>query len=184
MSQAEDLKIHEAHERAEIAHADKTLSPVSLTMAILAVFVAAISMLGHRAHNEVLLAQTRANFQKADLVGKETQQHADEVLMELLVLLSSQNPAQATALEERSSRESERLGKDMDQARVAERRLESESNRFRKKANRLNIAELFCELALVLCSISLLTRQRSFWFTGLAAGALGLVLLVTAFWVA
>jgi len=102
----------------------------------------------------------------------------------LLVLLSSQNPAQATALEERSSRESERLGKDMDQARVAERRLESESNRFRKKANRLNIAELFCELALVLCSISLLTRQRSFWFTGLAAGALGLVLLVTAFWVA
>jgi len=184
MSQAEELKIHEAHERAEIVHADKTLSPISLTMAILAVFVAAISMLGHRAHNEVLLAQTRANFQKAEFVGKETQQHADAVLTELLVLLSSQNAAQAAALKERFNRESERLGKDMDQARVAERQLESDSNRFRKKANRLNIAELFCEMALVLCSISLLTRQRSFWFTGLAAGALGLVLLVTAFWVA
>ena len=181
MPQTEDLKIHEAHERAEIVHADKTLSPISLTMAILAVFVAAISMLGQRAHNEVLLAQTRANFQKAELVGKETQQHADEVLTELLVLLSSQSPAQATALKERFNRESERFGEDMDQARLAERRLESESNRFRKKGNRLNIAELFCEMALVLCSISLLTRQRIFWFTGLVAGVLGLVLLVTAF---
>jgi hypothetical protein len=114
-------------------------------MAILAVFVAAISMLGHRARNEVLLAQTRANFQKAELVGKETQQHADAVLVELLVLLSSQNVAQATALRERFNRESEFLGKDMDQARVAERLLESESTRSRKRADRLNIAELFCE---------------------------------------
>jgi hypothetical protein len=66
MSETDALKIHEAHEHAELAHADKTLAPVALTMAILAVLVAAVSLLGHRAHNEVLLAQTQANFQKAE----------------------------------------------------------------------------------------------------------------------
>ncbi len=60
-------------------------------MAILAVSAAAISMLGHRAYDEELVAQTRANVQKAELVGKDSQQHADAVLMELLAVLNSQN---------------------------------------------------------------------------------------------
>lgn len=37
MSEQDNLKIHEAQERAELAHSDRTLAPVTLTMALLAV---------------------------------------------------------------------------------------------------------------------------------------------------
>jgi hypothetical protein len=105
MSDLDALKIHEAQERAELAHAEKTMAPISLTMAIIAVLVAALSLLGHRAHSEVLLAQTQANFQKAEQVAKGTQKHADAVLLEMLGVLNTQNTAQATALKEKFNRD-------------------------------------------------------------------------------
>ena len=71
MSEQDALKIHEVHQYTEMAHADKALAPVSLGMAILAVAVGALSMAGHRAHNGVLLAQTRANFWSWLATGRE-----------------------------------------------------------------------------------------------------------------
>ena len=179
MPESDALKIKEAHEYAELAHVEKALAPVSMTMAILAVLTAAISLLGHRAHTEVLLSQTRANFQKAELVGKATQRHADEVLLEMLGVLNPQNTAQAT-LKEKINREMERYARDQEQAAAEEQRLERESELARRKANRLDVGELLCEMALVLCSITLLTRQRPFWFGGIIAGGLGLIISVTA----
>jgi Domain of unknown function (DUF4337) len=150
MSDKDALKIHESHEYAELAHVEKALAPVSLTMAILAVLVAAISLLGHRAHTEVLLAQTRANFQKAELVGKATQQHADEVLIDMLSALAPANAAQTAALREKLKHQVEQYVKQQENVSVEEGRLESESQRSRRKANRLDLAELFCEMGLVL----------------------------------
>lgn len=181
MPESEAHKFKEAHEYAELVHVEKALAPVSLTMAILAVLVAAISLLGHRAHSEVLLTQTRANFQKAELVGKATQQHADEILIDMLGALRPVNAAQSAALNEKLTGEIEQYAKAQQRASLEELRLESESQHDKRKANRLDVAELFCELALVLCSITLLTRQRAYWFAGTLAGALGLVLSLTAF---
>jgi hypothetical protein len=181
MSATEDLKIHEAHERAELAHVEKALAPVSMTMAILAVLTAAISLLGHRAHTEVLLSQTRANFQKAELVGKATQQHADEVLMQMLRVVTPANAAEAIALREKLEREIGLYGRELTAVAGEEQRLEKESQHARGKANRLDVAELFCEMALVLCSITLLTRQRPYWFGGIVAGSLSLIISLTAF---
>lgn len=183
MPENEARKVKEAHEYAELAHVEKALAPVSLTMAILAVLVAAISLLGHRAHTEVLLAQTRANFQKAELVGKATQQHADEVLIDMLSALAPANAAQAAALREKLNRQVEQYAKEQEEVSVKEQRLEHESQDARRKANRLDVGELFCELALVLCSITLLTRQRPYWFAGIIAGGLGVVISMSAFWV-
>jgi hypothetical protein len=181
MSEKDALKLHEAHEYAELAHVEKALAPVSLTMAILAVLVAAISLLGHRAHTEVLLAQTRANFQKAELVGKATQQHADEVLIDMLSALAPTNAAQAAVLREKLNHQVEQYAKEQETVSVEEGRLEGESRHARRKANCLDVAELFCEMALVLCSITLLTRQRAYWFAGILAGGFGLVTSVGAF---
>lgn len=181
MPEKEGFNIHEAHEHAELVHSDRTLAPVSLTMAILAVSVAAISLLGHRAHNEVLLSQMRANFQKAELVGKATQQHADTVLIELIGVLAPQSTSKSAALKEKFSSEVRRYANEQDEVRAEEHRLEFESEAARRKANRFDIGELFCEMALVLSSITLLTRQRTFWYGGIAAGAVGLIVAVSAF---
>ena len=50
-------ELGELHEHAEHAKHDPTLAPISLTMAVLAVLVAVVTLLGHRAHTEeVVLA--------------------------------------------------------------------------------------------------------------------------------
>ena len=100
MSEQDSLKIHEASEYAEMAHADKALAPVSLGMAILAVAVAVLSMAGHRAHNEVLLSHTKANFWKAELVGNKTREHADAVLLDMLDVLAPTNTAESFELKD------------------------------------------------------------------------------------
>ena len=180
MSEQDALKIHEAHEHAELAHADKTLAPVSLAMAIVAVALGALSMLGHRAHNEVLLAHTRANFWKAELVGNKTREHADAVLLRMLDVLAPGNTAQAVALKEEIKIEMKRYQNQEGQDTAEGRRLDVRSQRAQSKANRFDLGELFCELALVLSSITLLTRDRRFWFAGILAGVVGLVVASTA----
>jgi hypothetical protein len=157
------------------------LAPVSLTMAFLAVSVAVASMVGQRAHEEVLLAQTRANFQKAEMVGNATQQHADALLMELLGVLGQQGSSEVAALKNKFGREMERYASEQEHGSAEEERLASEGQHARRRANRFDAGELFCEMALVLCSITLLTRRRAFWFAGLAAAALGLGIAMTGF---
>ena len=56
-------ELNELQEHAEHARHNPSLAPVTLTMAILAVLVAALSLLGHRAHTEQLLLQTKATDQ-------------------------------------------------------------------------------------------------------------------------
>ncbi len=179
MSEQDALKIPEAYEHAEAAHADKTLAPVSLAMAILAVALGALSMLGHRARNGVLLTHTRANFWKAELVGNKTREHADAVLLGMLDVLAPANTAQAVALKEEIKIEMKRFQNQEAQDTAEGRRLEVESQRAQSKANRFDLGELFCELALVLSSITLLTRDRRFWFAGILAGVVGVLVALT-----
>jgi hypothetical protein len=61
----------ELQEHAEHARHDPSLAPVSLTMAILAVLVAAAALLGHRAHTEEIILQTRAGRPMGVLSGAQ-----------------------------------------------------------------------------------------------------------------
>jgi len=47
------------------------------------------------------------------------------------------------------------------------------------QGERLDIAELAIELALVLCSLAVLTKATSFWYSGIAAGLVGLAIAAT-----
>ncbi len=59
------MSSEELHELQEHAKHDSTLAPVFLTMAILAVLVAIVSLLGHRAAAEAVLNQAKASDQWA-----------------------------------------------------------------------------------------------------------------------
>ena len=58
-------EIQEIHEHAEAGHHDPTLAPVTITLAVLAVLVAVVSLAGHRAHTEEILRQNKATDQWA-----------------------------------------------------------------------------------------------------------------------
>jgi hypothetical protein len=48
------------------------------------------------------------------------------------------------------------------------------------RGERLELAELGVELGLVLCSLAVLTKGHNFWYGGIAAGAVGVLISLTA----
>src|ERR1700732_3879082 len=95
----EDLS--ELHEHAEHAAHEPGLAAVTVTMAIFAVLVAAASLLGHRAHTEELLLQTKATDQWAYYQAKDIRRRSYEVLLDELTVFQLQNSAQASALKDK-----------------------------------------------------------------------------------
>lgn len=63
-------ELTELQEHAEHAKGDPELAPVSVTMAILAVLVAIVTLLGHRAHTEEVVLQAKASDQWAYFQSK------------------------------------------------------------------------------------------------------------------
>lgn len=57
-----------------------------------------------------------------------------------------------------------------------DKKVEHEKERSREvhhRADRLDYGHLGLELALVVCSVAVLTKQRGFWFTGIGVGVIG-----------
>ena len=49
------------------------------------------------------------------------------------------------------------------------------------RADRLDYGHLGLDLALVLCSIAVLTKQRGFWYSGMSVGLIGAVVAFSSF---
>ena len=60
----------------------------------------------------------------------------------------------------------------------------AESYAAHRRGERLDLAELCVELALVLCSIAVLTKLPSFWFGGIGAGVAGTIVAASAYLIA
>lgn len=172
-------ELHEMHERAEQAHHDPTLAPVSLMMAILAVLVAAVSLLGHRAHTEELLFQNRATDQWAYYQAKNIRRHTYQLFLDLLSLNEPKNAERSAELKEKYQKELERYKDEQGELEAKARELEQETNLERRKADRFDLGEVFLEVALVVTSITLLTRRRVFWRLGIVLGLAGVAVATT-----
>ncbi len=172
---------HELHERAERGREDTTLAPVTITMAILAVLVATVSLLGHRAHTEELLQQTKATDHWAYYQAKNIRRHTYELFLDLLSVVEVKNTEGAAQVKEKYGREIDRYKAEQKKIEEQARDFESDTERARKRADRFDLAEGFLEAALVITSITLLTRRRFFWRFGIALGLVGVVVAATGF---
>ncbi len=176
-------EIHEMHEQAEEAHRDPALAPVTITMAILAVFVAAVGLLGHRAHTEEVISQNRASDQWQHYQAKNTRRHTYELFLDLIPVLDLKDHEQAEKVKEKYHREVERSRDDQKEIEAQAREFEKETELERRRANRFDLGEVCLEAALVIVSITLLTRRRIFWGLGVAAGIGGLGVALTGLFV-
>ena len=168
-------EMQELQERAEQGR-ESRLAPVSLTMAILAVFVAAVSVLGHRAHTEEILLQNRVTDTWAYYQAKNTQRQTTELFLDLLRISEFKDHKTAEALKDKYQDISKSLGSRQDEIKNEARNLEKEMDVERRRADRFDLGESFLEIALVVTSITLLTRKRVFWGMGFVAAAIGLVI--------
>jgi len=178
-----DEEMHELHEHAEEAHRDPSLVPVTLSMAILAVILAAISLLSHRAHTEELLLQNKATDQWAFFQARSIRRHTYELFLDLLSVVDLKDPTAANKLQEKYSSEIKREKVEQDDISSEARELETEVLTARHKANRYDLGEVCLEVGVVLASLTLLTHRKIFWQLGCLAGLAGLAAALTGFWV-
>src|SRR5262245_41436364 len=166
-------ELDEMHEHAEKGHLDPTLAPVSLTMAVLAVLVAAVSLLGHRAHTEELLSQNKATDQWAYYQAKNIRRHSYQLFLDLLSVQEPKHANRAAELKEKYQKELERYRDEQKELEAKARELERETDLERRKADRFDLGEVFLEIGLVVTSITLLTRRMVFWRLGIVLGLAG-----------
>ncbi len=173
---------------------------VTLTMAIVAALLACVTMLSHRAHNLTLQNQINSNdniTERANVFAhyqaKKNRQLMDEAFGELLEAFEGEGGVAFAKGKRQETLEHWRANakKWKDDAKHLESKgheLTKEIDKFSEqahvhhhRANYFDYGELGVELSLILCSISLLTKSRGFWYAGLASAILGCSIAVCGF---
>ncbi|HEY6944252.1 MAG TPA: DUF4337 domain-containing protein [Candidatus Acidoferrum sp.] len=176
----EGIELPEAHHE----HEDHPLVlPVSITMSIMAVLVAAVSLLGHRTHTEELLLQSKAASRWTQFDTKSVNLRAAEQASDIIQLAATQDKELGERLREKYAKQLEHYQEDKTDVRKEATDLEAERDLAGRKADRFDGGEVLLEIGLVICSITLLTKRKGFWVGGLLFGIAGILFASTGFFV-
>jgi hypothetical protein len=170
--------IEELHEHAHHAAADVRHVPVTLSMAILAVFVAAVSLMGERVHADAVLAETRAADLWSEYQAQVIRSRSYQVFLDELSVFSVQDPSQVAQIKSKYSKEIDRYTKQTKALQQQAYATEADVRALERRSNWFDLAAVLLEASLVICSITLLTQRRIYWYVGSAGGLVG---IITAF---
>lgn len=173
-------ELHELHEHAEHTREHPDLAPITITMAVLAVLVATVSLLGHRTHTEEVILQNRVTDQWSYYQAKNIRLHTDELFADLANVVTSKNAEGAAKLEEKVRAEADRYKDEKKELETKARELEQEFALTHRKADRFDLGEVFLEIALVITSITLLSGRRIYWHFGLVTAVAGVLIAGSA----
>jgi hypothetical protein len=174
--------------------------PVAMTMAIVAAVLACVSMLSHRAHNETLKLHILANdaiTEASDKWGyyqakknREYMYEADAALLAVTAKDAS-TPEAAKRAEKQIAdwkqkaydykKDGQTIEHEARELGDTAKEKDHEAEVIHHRADRLDYGQLGLELALVLCSIAVLTKQRGLWYSGIGVGLLGAVVAFSSF---
>ena len=175
---SEGIELPEVHHGGEEG---PLVLPVSITISIMAVLVASVTLLGHRMHTEELLRQSQASDRWAQYQAKSVRLHETQGFSDVMNIVASLDKERGAALREKYVKEVEHYQSDKQDISKEAKDLEAERDLAGLKADRFDGGEAFLEIGLVICSITLLTKRKLFWFGGMLVGALGVALALTGF---
>ena len=164
----------------EAGEGGESLTTISLAVSILAVLVAMVTVLGHRSHTEAVLAQSRAGDQWNEYQAKKIRFDQVGVAMDLLSLQPSSNSAAVEKKMEDYKSHQEKWKDELAEEQTQAHEFESEVKVSERKAGRYDLGEALLQIGVVLCSITLFTRRRLYFFMGLGLGAGGLLFAAAA----
>jgi cell division protein FtsB len=160
---------------------ERTMMRVSLIISILAALVATVTVLGHRAHTETILKQADKGDQ-----WQQYQSHTMRVLqLQTEVKLLSDQPSSDNAkvqsdINDDQTQISKWKKSEADEMKAA-KELGDEVRVAESKAGRFDLAEALLEIAVVLASITLLTKHHRYAVVGSLLGLAGIAITVSTF---
>ncbi len=169
-----------AKQMKESGEGGESLKTISLGISILAVLVAMVTVLGHRSHTEAVLMQSRAGDMWNEYQAKKIRMDNLSVDVDLLALQPSNDPAAVTAKTKEYKAHIEKWKSDLAEEQEKAQEFEKEVNHAEAQAARYDLGEALLQIAVVLCSITLFTRKRTYFLMGLALGVAGIAVAVSA----
>ncbi|MEP6714542.1 MAG: DUF4337 domain-containing protein [Terriglobia bacterium] len=166
-----ELEIH--HEGPE--HHDEFGKMVGVLAACLAVLLAVVTIVSHRAHTDAVLLKSEANDKWSFYQSKRIKFHSLELGLDLLNALPSRSPEaektiarytkeKARYTDESKSAQDDAVGEDREAAKIE------------VKALRYDFGEGLLEIGLVLTSLYFISRSKMFPLIGVISAVLGTVL--------
>ena len=184
---------------------------VTVSIAVVAAILAAVTMLGHKAHNETLRLQGEA-IKEQSLVGITRTETANkyafyqakknrgvmyEAFLDFVGFLPAKegaDPAKGNPTDkwkkEIAKYQTESPQMLLDAKALEEKTREyqenaakavSDSHRTHAQADRYDLGELGLQLGVVLCSMAILTRSRNFWYSGMLCSLLGVLVALSGY---
>lgn len=150
---------------------------VAGTMAIIAALLAVVSVLGQHFNTEKLLAQGKASDQWAYAQAKDIRHYIAETTRDSLKDLRP-----GSAMIGTYDQDAKKYKKQASDIQEKARDLEKERDSYGEKADRFHVGEVFLEIAIVLSSLSILTKRPIFFWAGVASAVAGVIIGITAYW--
>ena len=162
--EAEELM--ELHEKVERAVERK----IGVTMAVLAALLAVVTLMGHRLHTEEVVLQTKTADGWAYYQAKNTRAQMYAADADLAALQGGGSATVVAGWKARADKER----KDADDIRKENEALDRDTQRAARQATLFDAGEVFLEVALVLCSVALLTGVLRFWYISFVGTAIAI----------
>lgn len=175
----EGIELPEAHHHEH--EDDPLVIPVSVTISILAVFVAIVTLMGHRAHTEELSRETQAASRWEQYQAKSIRQRMTQIASDLLSVVAPLDKAKGEPLAQKYEKEVEHYASDKEDVSKIAEALEAERDLAMRRADRFDLGEVLLEIGLVICSLTLLAKKKVFWAGGALVALIGLGVALTGF---
>lgn len=159
---------------------------IGLTIAIIAILLAIVSNLSNDEDNEKIVKEVQASNGFAWYQSKRIRAGMNELAVEQMKIeaAGAVSDAQRVAMQKLEAKllaknaeysaENDQILKDAEQQK-------KEAEHASRVGDRYGKAEIFLQIAVVMCSITLLTKKRGFFFAGLALCLVGIGIGVSAF---
>lgn len=159
---------------------EESLGHISMAISILAVLVAMVTVLGHRTHTEAVLMQSRAGDQWNLYQAKKIREDNLSVVVDELQLQpmvdAKATGAKLAEYKAHIAKWNEELNEELQKAQE----FEHEVQHAEAQAARFDLGEALLQISVVLCSITLFTRRRSYFLGGVVLGGVGILVAISA----
>lgn len=154
---------------------------IAISIAIMAVILSFISTKGDNAKTDAILKTNEASNQWAYFQSKSIKQTLRELESDLIPLTATAMPANAAKKLADLKSEMERYGKEKGEIKTTAESLVAEAAVQSGINDKCDLSALLLQIAVVIASVSILTRWKAMWIASLALAAAGAVVGATAY---
>src|SRR5437016_5520382 len=166
-----ELEIHQEHE----VEADPMGKKVGILAAVLAVFLAIVTIESHRAHTEGILLKTEANDQWNYYQAERLKLHHLEVGEGVIAALAPKGDGAAEKTLHKYESEIQKYEEKSKEIMADAKKKEDETKHAEYRALRFDFGEGLLEIGLVLSSLYFIGRRMMFPVIGIIAGIAGIL---------